>query len=73
MFSVPVIQKVYDPTAYDQLCGGGCLGKIMFLNWEKKKMMLCSRLICIFKNVAVAFAAFIESLSKISEDNVGYI
>lgn len=27
MFSVLFIQKVYDPTVYDQQCGGGCLAK----------------------------------------------
>lgn len=27
MFSAPVIQEVYDPVMYNQLCGGRCLSK----------------------------------------------
>lgn len=39
MFSIVVIRKVYDPTVCDELCGGGCLSKTMFLKWEKKKLL----------------------------------
>lgn len=49
MFSAPVIQKVCDPTVYDQLCGGGCLGKTLFFKGKINKLMLCSGLFVFLK------------------------